>query len=151
MAEVDPITLILAIYGAGLSTFLAIWKIVRYLLEGIPRLKITVSPGALTYTASISPLGLILDMANIGKRPVTISSAGFRLKNGADLIFMADTDRLPKRLEEGENHIIYRSLDDLRPDLKLASPEYAWVKDQTGKEYKSENIDKYPIIKGLSE
>ncbi len=44
MVEVDP-TWIVAVYGAGLSTVLLIWTLVKYYLENVPRLKITVTAG----------------------------------------------------------------------------------------------------------
>lgn len=168
MVEVDTITLILAIYGAVLSTILGVFKIVQYLLESRPRLKVTVkvgvrqNAGGLNVELAVNPgyklneLGdtpthFVVEIANIGKRPVTVSKAGLRLSGHKSLNFINTQDKLPKKLEEGESHTIRRGLDELKNDLRTKipnhKPKHVFVIDQTGKEYTSKKFN--TIMKNL--
>lgn len=140
----DLNTIIIAIYGAGLSTFLLIWKIFTYYLESKPRLKVELKYGIGETPLGVTPPLIYINAANIGKKPVTLSSVGFDLGGQMNLIFRQNTE-LPKRLEEGESYIFYREIDVLKSELQsqdpsIQIPRYAWVKDQTGREYRSKDI-----------
>lgn len=139
-------TIIIAFYGAILSTILLIWKIVTYYLEIKPRLKVELKYGVGETLLGVTPPLIYINAANIGKTPVTLSSVGFDLGSQMNLIFKQNTE-LPKRLEEGENYIFYREIDVLKSELQnqdpiFQIPRYAWVRDQTGREYRSKNIEK---------
>jgi hypothetical protein len=139
-------TIIIAVYGAILSTILLIWKIVTHYLENTPRLKVELNHGVGETAFGITPHLIYINAANIGKKPVTLSSVGFDLGGHMNLIFRENTD-LPKRLEDGESYLFYREIDVLKSELQKQAPEYqipqyAWVTDQTGREHRSKNISK---------
>lgn len=145
----DIYTIMIAGYGAILSTILLIWTIIVHYRENIPRLKVRVDK-QLKMTSLGDQLSICIIVANIGKIPVTLANAGFNL----DLHIL--DGNLPKKIEEGESYsicvdveILKRQLTQLtqrkpgkgeKTKLKRVTqiPEYAWVRDQTGKEYRCE-------------
>jgi len=100
---------ILGVYGAILSTILALLKLLEYLQDRV-RLKVTV-----TYNQKIvpiynpdgiddnafekSPSLIVITAVNIGRRPVTIKKAGLMLPSGIG--------------EKNESLISYQSLHDI--------------------------------------
>ncbi|MDD3421378.1 MAG: hypothetical protein PHS47_03650 [Methanocellales archaeon] len=99
------ITIFIAVWGAFLSTILAIIKI----RENRPKLKVELAPRLIRGDGSI--LGdtdtrnvLSVSCANIGKRPITVNSCGIKLpKNKIMYILTNSPDQLPKKLEDGES------------------------------------------------
>ncbi|MBI4833399.1 MAG: hypothetical protein HY811_01080 [Planctomycetes bacterium] len=134
---------ILAIWGAALSTILAVFKIFEYRRDKAS-IKVSVkqvyesSP-----TNSITRKNMIrILVVNKGRRPVTLKEAGLRQpKNlgGNDLV---ETQNLSKEVEltEGKSKDFYMDEDQLKEKEKLSSDKYvAFVRDATGKYYWSHN------------
>ena len=102
-------TEILAIYGAILSTILAIAKLLVYVRDRV-KIKITVTynqkivpifnpDGVYGDTFDKSPSLILITAVNIGRRPVTIKIAGLMLPSGIG--------------EKNESLISYQSLHDI--------------------------------------
>lgn len=144
----------IAIYGGLLSTGLLIFQIITYRLQNTPRLKVDVDK-AKVYAPSIYSNNqnlILVKVANIGKKTVTITNFGFEFNRvrGADYMAFGSPD-LPRKLEEGDTHSIQIDRDYFKKQLseqpkEAQMPKYAWVKDHGGKKYKSINISKIPHV-----
>ncbi len=151
LTTVEIITLIIAGWGALLSTFLAVIKIV----ENRQKLQVT-----LEYSVpSTNPdqMNLSIGSTNVGKRPVTINGCGIRLPNKRNItIFTNFPTELPVRLEDGDSLTIW---DDAHSIAELVSSKgyqkkikiKGYVQDTTGKKYFSKKLDFDPQqwIKGV--
>lgn len=143
------ITLIVAIYGAILSTIAIIWNISRNLLDK-PKLKVVSSLGLLSW-GEIEKI-VSFEAINIGRYPITLSSAGLHLENNKTMFFMSPEDRLPIQLNPGTNHTIFRPLDKFLKEIKKeGNPLYVWFKDQTGKEYRGKMVNLKNFMKNDAE
>ena len=113
MADTD-INLWLGAWGATVSTWLAVLRIVEFRYSVGRRLQITAS--------AIEPFDrLVIEIENVGGRPVTISSlqVGYGVEANQMKIVSELMDQLPKKLEEGD---FWRSVV-LREDLIKAAKE----------------------------
>ena len=72
MDEIQLTTLIIALYGALLSTILAVYKF----YENWKRLKVELSYGIISDEPQIRDV-LTLSCSNLGKRPITLTSYAF--------------------------------------------------------------------------
>jgi len=161
----ETYTFWIAVYGAVLSTGLIFFNIITYYLQNTSRLKFHIKKGVdiSPYSNSNDREVIIVNVTNVGKKPVTISDFGFEFKNGKDSTFSILKDReLPKKLKEGEVysnrvdielfnlHLNKRATRDKEPKENLI-PKYVWVKDPTGKKHKSKDLakvsDVYDVFK----
>lgn len=128
-------TLIIAIYGAILSTIGMIWNIYKG-SQDKSKIKINARIGFISQGGKSSEPLLLIEAINHGRRAVFLSSVGIRLTRNEDIAMM--NVRLPIELKEGKSHTEWIEIEKLRKE----SCEFAWYKDETGKLYKSQNINK---------
>jgi len=127
---VENYVLLLAIYGAVLSTIGIIWKI----YSDRPKIKVKASFGLIDYGGRIDDKSFLVGVVNRGRRPVTLSSVGIRA--GKEDMIHLKTIGLPKELGEGKSHTEWFKIDSLRGK----DCDFAWYRDATGKLYKSKSI-----------
>ena len=124
---VENYVLILAIYGAILSTIGIIWKI----YSDRSKIKINAKFG---FMSGSEKTFFFVNAINKGRRPVILSSVGIRCEEN-DLINIK-TISLPYKLNEGASHTEWFEVEE----LKNKPCSFAWYKDETGKLYKSKSI-----------
>lgn len=129
-------TLIIAIYGAILSTITIVWSIYTS-LQDKPKIKISGDFGYITSTERLNGPLLLIKAINKGKRSVNLSSVGIRLERNLDFINLKPFG-LPLQLKEGKSHTEWFNLEELKDKKCL----FVWYKDETGKLYQSKNIKK---------
>jgi hypothetical protein len=109
----DILTLLIALYGAGLSTCI-LWRSNRHL-------SIAIEPVFLAYPdGSVSTQGVSIKVVNVGSRPIGVTVPTIRLPNGKFLSF-TDVEGLrnfPKRLEGGESAPIRTAMKKLADSVK---------------------------------
>jgi len=127
---VENYILLLAVYGAILSTIGIIWKI----YSDRPRIKVKASFGLIYYEDKVGSTSFLVGIVNKGRRSVTLSSVGIRA--GKDDLLHLKTIGLPKELGEGKSHTEWFKIDTLRGK----DCDFAWYRDATGKLYKSKSI-----------
>ena len=141
------LTTALAIWGAGLSTLLAILEVIKFRRDRID-IKITVRGGYKVYPKE-NPYGdttlLSINVANKGKRPVTIKKAGLLLPRGSKtkLLMCGNliTASKPVELTEGRAHDYNMDEDQVKRENSLTPDKYiAWAQDSTGRIYWSRNF-----------
>ena len=92
-------TIIIAVYGAFLSTSLALYKI----SSDRKRLKVNLNIGVVPDGLNTPHKVLFLSCSNLGKRPITLQSYGIEMPNRRFLFFINEShDSLPKTLSDGE-------------------------------------------------
>jgi hypothetical protein len=115
MEPKDIFTLLIALYGAGLSTYL-LWRSKRHL-------RVYITPDFRVYAdGAISTQMVSIKVVNTGFRPVGITVPTIRLPNGKFVSF-TDVDGLksfPKRLEDGETASLSMTMRKLANSLKEA-------------------------------
>jgi hypothetical protein len=138
---IELAALIIATYGAILSTILAIYKF----LEDRKRLKVEVSP---SLVASGSGVQKALDLicSNLGKRPITIISYGITLPNKRNIFFFNRSPQaLPCTLSDGQCCILSTSWGEIaetvadegyKDSVELAG----YFVDATGRRYYGKKI-----------
>ncbi len=138
--EQNKIALILAIYGAILSTIAILWNIRRDLKD---RAEIRVHVKLVSRQGpTISFVEYIcVELSNTGKRPVTIIEIRYQIEKQIYLAKPSQLHSLPKELGEGQFFGV-----DIMKD-KIENPDMVEsfiVKDARGIEYSSK---KYPLKK----
>ena len=133
------ITAVVAVYGAGLSTYI----LIRNYREKRRQLTVTFSNGWLTFGPELSKFMLFITIANPGNRTVTINCPHIKLPDGKSMFFpnpMSDVT-FPYELKEGKNCRVWIEMELLKRDL--IEHGYtgnvnlkARVEDRTGKLYK---------------
>jgi hypothetical protein len=104
MAEITGfqwVTAAVALWGAGLSSFLA-W---RQIQRDRRRLQVRLSFGVAGVPGSEGRGIVSIDVANAGHRPVEVRQLYFLLPDGKQLVFlnMETTPKLPHKLDEGQS------------------------------------------------
>ena len=144
------ITDLIAFYAAIVATISVSWQIFSEIND---RVKIKVTLSFVSFVNG-HPMKYPKDRyigikaANIGKRPATIMGAGFRISNKNDLAIIPGPDEIPRRLEEGESQDIFSDIESLQSYFEKNPTQvvkFAWVRDASGKIYKSnipQNIKK---------
>ena len=126
-------------YGAIVATASALIAFFNYLSER-RKIKVTISHGFLVYGRGLEDrLRVFINAANIGKRPVTVNTVGFRLKNGNDIVLMETPSlQLPFTIEEGRSCQTWIDKKELLGEIKKAKTKikFGWYRDSTGKYYK---------------
>ncbi len=137
-------TLVLAIWGAILSTALAVLKALEYRKDRA-NIKVTVMGNY-----KVVPIGeaygnkplVMITAANKGRRPVALAGAALKLprKKGHLICFDSMTATRPFELTEGKSHPYLMFEDDVKERYGLTPEKYvACVWDATGKKYWSHN------------
>jgi hypothetical protein len=136
------VTILVAIYGAILSSVALTWNIISYLTD-----KPRIVPKYHTGFMDLSGIGadirhvFSMDFSNPTKHRVVVSSAGILFKNNQNLHFIGGNeiipDGFPKVLLQGDSHSIHRDIDVIKKAIgEQGAPSYIWVRDATGKTYK---------------
>lgn len=142
----QTIIAIVAIWGVGLSTYIAI----RNFKKEKPKIKVGLSDGILVHGPQISPPMLLLEAANIGKCTVTLSSCGLKLpsKNMPFMVFVRPGchQGLPYELIPGKNFLVWMEKSDIINELKShnfkSSIKISGVyKDAVGNSYTSKSLN----------
>ncbi|HLC56619.1 MAG TPA: hypothetical protein VJJ23_05260 [Candidatus Nanoarchaeia archaeon] len=126
-------TLIIAFYGAFLSTIAIIWNIYNS-YQDRPKIKVKTSIGF--FMSDTRKTFFFIKIINNGKRSIHLSSFGLR-SGKEDLIPMRVTG-LPCELKAGGSHNEFFEIDK----LKNKQFNFAWYQDETGKLYKGKSIKK---------
>jgi hypothetical protein len=140
------ITLIIAIYGALVSTY-SVWGSRQ---EHKREIKVELAYGFMRNSLSeVSPLMLILSALNTGRRTVTLTSMGLILpkKDKKYLVFLQPESNVsfPYDLLEGKNCNVWTTTKELAEDLKREGYSgkislKGYYKDAIGGEYKSKSL-----------
>ena len=126
---VENYILLLAVYGAILSTIGIIWKI----YSDRPKIRVNAKFG---FMEGSEKTFFFVTAINNGRRHVNLSSVGIRCEEN-DLLNIK-TISLPYQLNEGASHTEWFDVEELRN----RPCSFAWYKSQTGKLYKSKSIRK---------
>ena len=132
-------TLIIAIYGALVSTIAVGWSIYNS-LQDKPKIRVSAKFGFMQSSKGLEEdIFLFIKIINKGKRSIHLSSFGLRSEKG-DLIPSRIT-ALPFELKGGTSHSEFFKMDELE---KLEDKQFyfAWYRDETGRLYKSKSIRK---------
>lgn len=127
-------------YGAIVATFSAFILLLNYLRDR-GRIKVKLSQGFLVYGPRLGEdVQIFIEAINIGRRTVTLSGAGFSLKNGRQIVVInPEPINFPYELQEGKSIQIWINKNDIfqeaaKEKTKIA---HAWYRDATGKVYKT--------------
>jgi hypothetical protein len=131
-------TLILAIYGAALSTYnyYLKWK------DEQPNIKVELTPGSGLYGQNLEPI-YVMSAKNFGKLAVKLTNIYLPMENGEKLAYMDPgfQGRLPFLLQSGDQLTIDWSI--LKFDLALKQYKYKsnkfqiYFEDSLGRKYYS--------------
>ena len=114
----QTVTLVLAIWGAVLSTALFIIKIIEFRRD---RATIRVSATYGLMPVGLDPLAddvqdiIVLQAVNVGRRPITLTSAYLPLSDGRSILALRSLRTpLPCTLNESEECGLYISIESIR-------------------------------------
>lgn len=140
---IDNITLVLAIWGAVLSTY----KILSDYRKSTRNLKVTVSYGFGVGEGEVGPNVLLLSAINVGHRDITLSSMGYILPDKRFLLLFKPQSnvRFPYRLSEGNEVSVWQTQKQFAIELKGygfsgKNKLKGYYKSATGKIYKSKTF-----------
>ena len=104
------------------------------------RMELTHSIRAHPISGEPGPWLLMLDAANVGRRPITISTGGLACPDGKTLVFTAESNPpLPARLEEGQSVSIWVGEEGFfRQAVSegLVPPTHLVVRDAAGRRHR---------------
>lgn len=140
----DSGTLLIAFYGATLATI----TFIAQRREKVARLKVRGALGFQVSGLGVSETLLMLEAANVGHVPITISSYGLGLPDGRIIVvpFSPQQIQLPYELTAGKSCTMHLPVRDIangllehgyRGKVKLV-PRFS---DQTGKVHQGRSID----------
>lgn len=139
------ITLIIAIYGALLSTY-SIWASRQ---EKKREIKVKLSYGLLASPPSVSPKMLFISALNTGQKRATLTSMGLILpkKDRKYLVFLRPDSNVsfPHDLLEGKDCRVWVTTERIALDLKRQGYSgkvslKGYYSDAIGKEYRSKSL-----------
>ncbi len=143
MDSPNIVTLLLAFYGALLSTFVFITA----RLDQRPRIRTSVNLGFTVGLAGASGNLVLLEAANVGRIEVTLASWSIRIPSKRKLVFpmLAQLVLFPHELKPGKSCTVHIPLDQLIGPLKKEGygpttklvPEFT---DQTGVVHKGKRL-----------
>ena len=139
MSQPEIITLFIAIYGALLSTIIAIREITKdkRQVKIVCRYALAFPPGDETWKF------ISIDVVNTGHRPIQINQAGILLSDGSSftqLVSKVGKIPLPKKLEDGESFEVMFDADKVEQAIKNHENKNvkftkAFVSDAEGNRY----------------
>jgi len=141
-----PITTILAVWGALVSTGLAVIKLNEFYRDRSHvnvkvKCGVRIVPESHPYSKSNI---LSVTVVNVDRRPVTITGCALLMPRSVHVKYLFCNDELSAQeveLTEGKPHHYYFDEDTIRTRYGLRPSKYiAWVRDATGKSYWSHNF-----------
>lgn len=144
----DVLTLIMALWGALLSTILAI----RQYFKDRRKVKVSCSYALMRTREEPVLHCLVIKAFNDGHRPIEIQGAGLELSNNHHYSFflhpVTKTADLPVKLHDGESVAVPFSIKVIKQVCKQQGSDVfyksAYVTDNQGKKYKCELFDALP-------
>jgi hypothetical protein len=133
-------TLVIAIYGAVVSTAVFVFDMFKYFNEK-PNVIVKTNLSLFYEGGDLKKekKKIAIEIINTGRRAVTIADCGFKLKTNSMMNIQQVIDpNLPRQLSGGDSYKSYTDLATADSDGIF----YAWAKDATGREYRSK---KWPI------
>ncbi len=136
----DLLTVVLALWGAVLSTVLAVFKIVEHRSDRAV-IKVSLQPGmkAFPSTSAYGTMTLLLiKVTNVGRRPTSITHASLMLRRGEGSLLCSDpiSARYPVELTENTAHSFAMNEDEIKSQYRLQPQLYvAFVNDAAGRTY----------------
>src|SRR3989442_1852832 len=136
----DLLTAALAIWGAVVSSVLAVLKVAEYLKDR-PIIKISLQPGMKAFPNTSfygSMTVLFVKVANVGRRPTSITHVSLMLHRGKGFLLCADprTATYPVELTENKSHGFVFNEDEVRGKYRLEPSHYVGcVNDSAGRTY----------------
>ena len=131
---------VVAWYGAIVATLSAFILFLNYLRDR-GRIKVKLSQGFLAYGSNLGKdVQLFIEAINVGRRPVTLTSVGFSLKNGKQLVIIKpEPINFPYELQEGKSIQVWVDKNDIFQSVPREKTKItcAWYRDATGKIYKT--------------
>ena len=136
----DILTQVLAMWGAVLSTILAI----REIQKDKPRVRVSCKFATVSFPTGGSWHGISIDAVNTGNRPVEVQEAGLLLSDGGRLVepytnLGPGYINLPKKLDAGESVTAFLDLSPMEKGLEEANQTRrttltaAYVRDAEGR------------------
>lgn len=112
----ENITLIIAVWGAALSTY----KVISDHWKNIRNIKVKISYGFVSMGNRVGPDVLHIEAINTGYRDISLNSVGIILNNNSRLFIMAPKGnvQLPHTLKEGKSCTIWKEQSNLAQQLK---------------------------------
>jgi len=128
-------TLIIAIYGAVLSTIALLWNIIIRIRDR-PKLVPKYSTGFLQWGHGLHPI-FSITITNPTKYKIKLVSIEIHFKNGQKMILVDSGDNLPKEIFPLDNHTVYRDIQKIKQAIdEQGEPDYILVRDATDRKYK---------------
>jgi hypothetical protein len=144
----EILTAIVAIYGAGLSTFIFIKEQNRYKRK----ISIKMSFGCLTSDNALSDQMLLFEISNPGNKPVTVTGPKVILPDKQNMYFpnIGTNVGFPTTIEPGKNVIAWVPLSVIKTNLKSAGYSgtirlKSSVEDQANNVYKCHKKLKFDL------
>lgn len=128
----------IAWYGAIVATLSACWSGLGYLRDKA-RIRVRLAQGIALYPLSTEHV-FLLEAVNHGRRPSTLTAAGFLMKSGETIaVFRPENISFPYELHEGKAvSISLKKTEIFEEMLKRKSLiTYAYFRDATGRTYKT--------------
>jgi hypothetical protein len=141
MTSTDMVTALIALYGAGLSTIIA----VREWRARNPNIKVEVSEGSFGLAVGAwSGHMIFCDALNRGQKAITLQMVGFQLPNGEQFVipYPSPYVRFPYDLLPEKSCKVFTSASDLAMHLRLEGwPQrvslVGFYNDDVGRRYRS--------------
>ena len=136
MRPSDLLTLLIALYGAILSTVIFL----RERQKEYRTLRVSCNVSLGTSSKGITGRYISIEAVNIGHRPITIIQAGLK-SNTKEILIPVISDPnfypIPKKLEDGDLLMVHIDWDDIVNAAKEKKVYYikAFVEDAEGKKY----------------
>jgi hypothetical protein len=149
------LTMILAIWGAVISTVLALLKVKEFYREDRPKIKVSVAGDYIVIPKESlqNPYGdkplVSITAVNIGRRPVTLKKGALLLPKGVQkkkyLLGLGSIGSI--ELTEGQSHDYYLLEDEIKEKGLTPDKYVACVIDAAGRRYWSHGVFKrYSIL-----
>ena len=116
LLTIENITLFIAIWGAGLSTY----KVVSDYSKNARKLQVHIVYGLLTQGNIVGPRTISISAQNTGYRDITLSSMGFILPDKKYILIVEPQSnvRFPYTLSEGKECSVWKTQKELAIELK---------------------------------
>jgi len=140
----ENLTLFIAVWGAGLSTY----KAVSDYRKNVRRVKVELSYGFISQANILGPMLIILSAANVGNREVILNSMGYLLPDGKRSVTIEPQSdvRFPYALSEGKKCLVWK--EQRRFAEELSKHGYSgkikirgYYQSATGEMFKSKPFD----------
>jgi hypothetical protein len=142
-SSVAVIGLVIAIYGAVLSTFVYRRDRVEVVIKVRRNMSIAVNRSADPFLGLMNVKFVVVTATNKGKRPVSIQAFALRLLDSNTELLLDDVSpRLPRAITEGET--ITAKLREDHKQLAYAECYYVW--DSVGRHFRLNVVPWYRIL-----